>query len=121
LNPAKYSYSWALSIVEKAYESHARATDIFNEIHGLSHKQLAKLLAEGRMEWTVLRDILKTLDKWRLTWPDRMNTTQALTDICVGKGRKMPLKLRWYLTARINAIEFKSRVQGGVTDRGEAE
>jgi len=62
-NPG-YSYTWAKSVVNKALEAHARVSDSFFEFTGLSKNQLILLLASGRPEWALLRDMLKQADDW---------------------------------------------------------
>ena len=105
LTPAHYSYSWALGVVKKAMEKHARVATFWCEFHGLTDRQLAKLIAEGRPEWPQLRRMLQIFDNWlkhsRLQQTERKWFRVMLypggVQICTG--------LREYLTKRISAIE----------------
>jgi hypothetical protein len=64
LTPARYSYSWALTVVQKAKNAHPRVADFWCEFHGLTDRQLARLIAEARPEWPELRRALKIFDNW---------------------------------------------------------
>ena len=112
LIPAHYPLSWALSIVQRLERKHTRGLQLFIEFSGLSRRQLAKLLADGRPEFQVCRKIIQKLEIWdervRIGFAD----TRTLMDLFCGKTIAMPTKMRDYLTPRIEAIQLKSRNQG---------
>jgi hypothetical protein len=59
-----YSLSWARMIVEKFHQSHARATDAFEQAFPIDDDILAKLLADGRPEWQQIKDMIHVLERW---------------------------------------------------------
>lgn len=92
LTPAAYSFSWALTVVQQAKRKHARVADLWCEFHGLSDRQLAKLIATGRPEWPQLRRALQIFDNWlqhsRLQCVDRnwLHTMIVGTPVNFGTG-----------------------------------
>jgi len=56
--PAKagYSFTWALSVVEKLCEKYPRATEIEMAVFSLQKRELAAFLAHGDRFWPYFRD-----------------------------------------------------------------
>lgn len=56
--PAKagYSFTWALSVVDKLVEKYPRATEIEMAVFSLSKRELAAFLAHGDRFWPFFRD-----------------------------------------------------------------
>lgn len=121
MNPAHYSYSWALTVVHKALEKHARVSEIFLEFTGLTDRQLARLVAEGRPEWPRLRRMLQILDNWERAAPGCTQRYSTFKNLLWDKWHFTDGTLGIYLTGRLNAVEFKSRIQGGAGERSEAK
>lgn len=110
-----------MSVVKKMWEKHARVQVPFYQITGITDKMLAKLLADGRPEWPLLRKVIQNMDLFLTSSHGVLNTKQMLSDTIVNKAYKMPLRLRSYLTDRISKLEYKSSVQGRAEDEATAE
>lgn len=99
----KYDLNWAQSVVNQALEKHSRVSESFLEFMGMDRKTLALLLARGRPEWALLRDMLKTGDKW--AWKQESlgidfwneGTIQMWGTIIEWKRQNYPQNLRTYL------------------------
>jgi len=60
----KYSFTWALHIVEKARESHPRGWKILDPVLGLSNRQLAYLIACNDPTWPQIRTLVHRIERW---------------------------------------------------------
>ena len=109
MTPAHYSYSWALSVVEKALEKHARVSESFLLFTGLSTRQLAKLIAEGRPEWPRLRYLLQVMDNWEKAQPGYFVTTQAYSNLLYKNLFRLPENVQEYLERRIKCGIIKEQ------------
>jgi hypothetical protein len=67
LNPARYSYSWAASVVERLKEKYARATDHVETILDITDRDLANFLARGDPVFPQLREFIHIMDNWDRT------------------------------------------------------
>jgi hypothetical protein len=107
----KYSLIWAQSIVNQALEKHARVSVSFLRFTGLSRHQLALLLAAGRPEWNILRDLLKTADRWldkqaSLGMPCADGiTTQMYSALLKINRHRLPEKLYNHLDRQLELID----------------
>jgi len=63
--PAKagYSFTWALSVVDRLVEKYPRATEIEMAVFSLSRRELAAFLAHGDRFWPFFRDEVHKLAK----------------------------------------------------------
>lgn len=57
-----YSFKWASGVVQDLYARYPRAQIVFENITGLSHNQMAFILATRQDCWIFLRNSLKELD-----------------------------------------------------------
>ena len=109
---AKYSFDWALMIIEKALRSHPRAWEFLGPILGLSTRQLSFLLACDAPEWPYIRSLAQLLDKWIIRQenlrPGTSSTIEAREGFLSGLAnqvKKCPFPpLKSYLTARIHGF-----------------
>jgi len=107
----KYSLSWAKSVVNQALDEHARVSESFLEFCGMSRNQLAILLASGRPEWALLRDLLKYGDYW--AWKQEKlgisygaeGTIQMWSGILHMKRHNLPKPMLHYLDKQVNRSE----------------
>lgn len=123
-----YSFNWAYEKVDTALRSHARAWEIFLPILGLSHRQLAFLLACNAPEWAVIRSIVHQIDRWVQKQarvgpgtPESQITTTLLLR-CSGRILSMVSipSLKDYLTARIQKFILQEQVKKGLSPTGES-
>lgn len=61
---AKYSFSWAATVVQRFVEKYPRATEIFLEIWRISQRDLVKYLAIGDPVWPQIRETIHAIDNW---------------------------------------------------------
>lgn len=107
---AKYSFDWALTIIQRAQRSHARAWEFLGPILGLSTRQLSFLLACDAPEWPYIRSLAQLLDKWITRQENLRPGSSSTIEIRAGflsglanQVKKCPFPpLKSYLTARIN-------------------
>lgn len=120
--PAPYPLQWARSVVEVLKQKYARALIFFENVTGIDEIMLAKLLADGRVEYQICKGIIKNLDKWIERWPEQLNDYVVVCDILLNNSVKMPSKLRHYLTTKIEKLNLKSghSDEGGGAERSEA-
>jgi len=97
-----YSLKWAMDIVGRALQEHARVSEPFLECTGLTPEMLAKLLACKRPEWIVARDMLKHTD---LCQQAPQNTRILLKSYLSRFSYRFPDKFRDYLTANLNELD----------------
>lgn len=102
----KYSYRWAIGIVESLVSHHARVSRIALDFWGLSLKQLAFILATRPHEWSFFRDSMKTLDRYldphKIQPPEDENYYTAVKVWRERSCRICPENLKKYLTDRKN-------------------
>lgn len=117
--PAHYSYSWALTVVNDALQKHARVSEDFLRFTGLSPRQLARLIAEGRPEWPQLRRMLQILDNWATRSPGCLTRVQTFSTFLEGKPIWVTGKLKEYLDKRLK--EYILEEQGSREGAEEAK
>ncbi len=112
-----YDHYWAISVVNKTLEAHARVTDSFFEFTGLSRSHLVTLLETGRPEWALLRDMLKQGDLWAEKQDSlgleyaKGGSEEFWKAIFTRKRASYPQNLNVYLDKQIKlGLELKSRV-----------
>ncbi len=115
----KYALSWAHSVVNQALDKHARVRELFLNLTGLSVEQLALLLACDRPEWSILRDMLKQLDKWQVQQVEICHqrplesTSWMLSSLIRVNKIRLPEKMLKYLEIRENEARIKEQEKGG--------
>jgi hypothetical protein len=77
LKPAKYSYSWAQSVIDKLKEKYPRATETVCIILDITEKDLAKYLAIGDNIFPQLRELIRMCDNWIKTSSPEADTIQV--------------------------------------------
>jgi hypothetical protein len=103
----KYDIYWARSVVNRTLENHGRVRDSFLEFTGMDREKLALLLARGRPEWALLRDMLKLGDIWTSKQVSlgiaygSTATTQLWSTILHTKRNILPDKLYNYLDKQL--------------------
>lgn len=110
---AKYSLTWACSIVEKFESSHARATEVIYRYCGLDSQIMAYLLAAGRPEWQIIKDMVHQLTKWEQAQErsqgkplyECVAEKRVVEDLLRIRRGKMPEKLWEYLTKGFPRIQ----------------
>jgi len=102
-----YPIEWAEGVVNRALEAHARVSEDFLNFTGLSRRQLARVLAEGRPEWPILRDMLKVLDNWCSRSRYNYTPVYYFTNLIKMYRLRLPEGLRIYLDKR----EFCTRIE----------
>jgi hypothetical protein len=119
-----YSLTWAETVINRALNKHARAANYFLTSVGLCPRQLAKLLADGRPEWPILRDMLKQLDIWEtrqvavLQGPSVLSTTSLFSDLVRRNHARMPEGLRLYLDNRVKSLKLEEQGNRGGAPQG---
>jgi hypothetical protein len=73
--PLRYPYGWALAVVQRLYNAHARATDIVCHVYKTSTKQLAFWLASDATAWNYLK--ARVHEAGKLT----LKSLEDLTDV----------------------------------------
>lgn len=121
MTPARYSLSWALSVVYRLKEKYARATELAEENLEISDKDLAKFLAIGDPVFPQIRELVHIYDNYLKVSHLDFSTTQELSEMAYYLRRK-----GWErLAGRLDSVSKRRRLEeqgsrGGV-ERGEAE
>jgi len=97
-----YSLKWAMDIVGRALQEHARVSEPFLECTGLTPEMLAKLLACKRPEWIVARDMLKYVD---LCQKSPTETANIVKHYLTRHESRFPEKFRSYLTSQKSLLD----------------
>lgn len=93
----------------------------FLKILGLTNKQLAKLIAEGRPEWPQLRRMLQVMDNWDSRSPGCWNSYTNVKYLILGKPFILSDNLKTYLTGRIHELKLKEQGSREGAEGGEAD
>lgn len=116
-----YSLTWAKSVVDRLADKYPRALSIFVEITGITRRMLAKLLADGRMEYNVCKVLIHKLNDRIERCGEGSTDVKYYADFIIPYAVKMPFSMRRYLTSRIEDLQSKSSDSREMADGGEAE
>lgn len=109
---AVYSFNWAETIVDRAFDSHPRVWEIVCEAFGFKKRWLVFLLACDAPEWPYIRSIVHQLEKWlaqqRRVNPEYFSTNSERKFLFEGLTRLAPKcpfpALKNYLTTKISSF-----------------
>lgn len=103
---AGYSFTWALSVVDKLCEKYPRATEIEMAVFSLSRRELAAFLAHGDRFWPFFRDQVHELDK-------RANTIGSWSVNIMARRRGTLDRIH-----TVSSLDLRERVRKRLTSLG---
>lgn len=120
-NSYRYSLQWSQNVVRDFHRKYARATESFCDFAAISTKQLSYLLAMGRPEWIVCRNLIKTWHEWHKRSPWGTADLLGWANILHVYSKKMPPRMLSYLDSRLESHTIKEQRNRGDLEAESAE
>jgi hypothetical protein len=118
LNPAKYSFSWAETIVAKATEKYPRGATLIKNMLLVTDRDMAAYLAHGDDMWPKLRSMMSKGEDL-LKNNTRLGATTVLISWCrLTFSPEMKERFEYALTTRQKRLRIEE--QGLIQGREEA-
>ena len=118
----RYSYNWALGVVQTWCKDHARVLEDLYKIPWISPKHLAKVLVDRPNEWRRLKQAIKKAEKLDpLVQKGLLTTTQALSSALKYNAKATGCAFLGYLTAQMPSTMLGEPFERGASPRSASE